>query len=304
MDADQLLLWRTELFEALSSTEQAIENVSISMKADAKLPCWVFNTQNQQLLDGSTARNKTRNVIAMLDYVDEQDTRETITLPGVIGCSSQTLQAIETLNQTKTRFKKALQQVQGETLVIDVIKTHQRHIEKRVPLAKHTLEKMGRGRLNVIQTYRHLKIIEPRPIRIGFTWAKTNKVERVSKKQVTRLLSNMGEDENIYNALNTLYAIPEHEILAHVRPPHLHARANLRWDPLAQGAPEKIKQQVNCSLPLCVTCDEHQPLPFGSRLEKPNTEKTRQKRLNQKLEPSPFLEVANVYRYLPQYRTR
>lgn len=301
MDINEIAIWRTELFEALESVETAIKELNQAIQADKALPCWVYDSETQCLLEGNAARNKACVVIATLEYVDEQDTRETITLPGVIGYSPDTLPLVEVLNEAKDNFRKTLQKVQGETVIIEVYDTRKRKIEKRVSLAKHTLGKMGRGRLNVIQTYRLIKAFSDRPQRLGFTWARTNKVEKVSKQQVTRILYNLGDSEEVYATLGKLNEIPEHEKLAYVRPPHLHARANIRWD---ETKPSQVKNphQVNCSLPLFFPCEESQPLPFGGRLEKPKERKPRQKRVNQKLEAFPLFDVVSIFRYLPKYR--
>jgi len=301
MDINEIAIWRTELFESLESVEQGIDELCQLIRFDKHLPCWVYDSETQRLLEGDDARDKACAVIAALEYIDELDTREAITLPGVIGYSSHTKHAVAQLNQAKERFRTVLQKVQGENVVIEVYDTRKRKIQKRVPLAKHTLEKMGRGRLHVIQTYRLIKLFSERSQRVGFTWARTNKVEKVTKKQVTRILYNLGESDDVYTALNTLSGIPEHEILAHVRPPHLHARANLRWDDM-NPSHSSYPQQVNCSLPLFFPCEDNQPLPFGGRLEKPQERKPRQKRLNQKLEEFPLFDVVSIFRYLPQYR--
>jgi len=301
MDINEIAIWRTELFESLETVEQGIDDLCRLIREDKRLPGWVYDSETQCVLDGDVAREKACAVIAALEYVDELDTREAITLPGVIGYSFPTKHAVTQLNQAKAHFRMVLQKVQGETVVVEVYDTRKRKIQKRVPLAKHTLEKMGRGRLHIIQTYRLIKLFSERPQRVGFTWARTNKVEKVTKKQVTRILYNLGEGDDVYTALNTLSGIPEHETLAHVRPPHLHARANLRWDDMNPSQAKK-PQQVNCSLPLFFPCEDNQPLPFGSRLEKTKERKPRQKRLNQKLEEFPLFDVASIYRYLPKYR--
>jgi len=301
MDIDEIALWRTELFEALELVELTGKELSRAIQLDKDLPSWVYDPETQTLLEGRAARDKACSVITLLEFIDELDTRETVTLPGVVAYSSKTRVIVEALNQAKEKFKTVLQKVHGETVVIEVYDASKRKIEKRISLAKYTLEKMGRGRLNIIQTYRLIKVFADRPQRIGFTWARTNKVERISKQQVIRILYNMGDNEAVYAALNTLNEIPEHEKLAYVRPPHLHARANLVWNETNSdqiGYPK----QVNCSLPLFFPCEERQPLPYGNRLESPKARKPRQKRLNQKLEEFPLFDVASIFRYLPKYR--
>ena len=98
-----------------------------------------------------------------------------------------------------------------------------------------------------------------------------------------------------------LNEIPKQEKLAYVRPPHLHARANLRWDELDSHQMNNPKQ-VNFSLPLFFPCEAQKPLPYGNRLESPEVRKPRQKRLDQKLEEFPLFDVVSIFRYLPKFR--
>jgi len=292
-------LLRANVYETLESVQFHTNRLVKSITADAQLPGWVFDPNTGRLHQGIDAREKSCAVIGALEYADGQKSHETITLPGVLGASAATMQMTESLNQAKHDFQQAMMAMKELTIVIETYDVHQKLIQKRVPLAKYTLEKMGRGRLHRFQTYRLVKYFLQRPERIGFTWANTKKVEKIGKHRAARMLQSLGDNEEIYNALITLQTIPDDEPLAYVRPPHLHARANLLW--LDEKIFQSYPRQVNCALPLFVPCSlqPRQTLPRGDMITQLPIQKPRKKRLNTRISEEPFLPMVNVYRYLP-----
>jgi len=301
---DEIL--RVELAQSLSKIEIAVQDLIESIKSDCELPCWVYDSKLSTSISGRHARDVACDIISAFDYEDNQDPHESITLPGVIGSSDNTLSLLDPLNAAKIQFKDIMLKMKGQTTIVDIFSAAGERKQKRVPMAKYSLDLLGRSRLHRYQTYRLLKAFNERPERIGFTWARTSKVEKISKTRAIRMLQALGDDEKVYYALKNLDNIPDSEPLVYVRPPHLHARANLVWPDQNDDRTEYPKQ-VNCSLPLFIPCrlSPRQTLPRGNQLKpipSDSESKQRRKRINTKVDKKPFLPMINVFRYLPEYR--
>jgi len=289
-----------ELREALLALESGLTDFKVRLCRCAKdaLPATIFDPHSGEMITGKKAWDRAIETIGQIEYGDTQEPREVIVLPGVLGVSEDILEQARTLNAAKNWFREAYQSVNTESSQIaggdDPTKQ---------PEAKRILQKMGRARLHVKQAYRQIVFIEERPDRIGFSWTRTKKVERITRERAMRMAERFGDTPAVAEAKRRLLMIPEGEPLARVQQPHPHLRANLTWkNSLPKSGAKNIQRRA--ALPILLPCDSSQILPpispFYGFLEKENV--TRRKRSDVRVEDEPFVSLIHVHRYLPDYR--
>jgi hypothetical protein len=67
------------------------------------------------------------------------------------------------------------------------------------------MRRMGAARLNLKQAYRHIPLLDRRPLKIGFTWSKQGRViQRTSLAVARRLLEQRAESPQILLELQRL----------------------------------------------------------------------------------------------------
>jgi hypothetical protein len=164
------------------------------------------------------------------------------------------------------------------------------------------MRRMGAARLNLKQAYRHIPVLDRRPIKIGFTWSKHGRViQRTSVAAARRLLEQRVETSQTRLELQRLAEIREIEVLARVRSVCPHLRANLVFS-TENGSPAVCRRLMQAPLPILV------PLRSGERLpefvavspDPPTTPRLR--RADIRIEDEPFLPSVRIHRYRDSYR--
>jgi hypothetical protein len=283
-------------FEALLAQLDAF---CTAVRHDASLPVWVSRTETE-LAGNLDMRLKAIQLYRALWYEDSQDGRETLTCPGIVGASPSTLRAAQACNTVKDEFKtavlalKALGRVETHTAMAD--------LHRRWESVAVAMRRMGAARLNLKQAYRHVPVLEQRPLKIGFTWSKQGRViQRTSIAAARRLLEQRVETPQTGLELQRLAEIRDPEMLARVRSVCPHLRANLVF-PVEEGSAEVYRRLMQAPLPILV------PLRRGERLpefvavgpEPPTTPRLR--RADIRIEDEPFLPSVRIHRYRVVYR--
>lgn len=283
-----------DLQDALEAFDAAMSILKERLRAEFNYPAWAFHC-----LSSKDARQAIIGIIGQVDYVDGQKDNESISLSGLIAVSKETYQAAATLNAAKRQLQKAFQAMDNKS-----VRVQEEYSDAKVTttLVRHTLRKIGRARFHRIQACRQLVIFDKPPKKLGFFWAHTRKVERLSITEAKEKLRAKGEGVNVDRDLELLKGLPRDEQVAYVLKSPIHERANIAI--LHKGAKSGYKNMVKaCPLPILYVAEpgdplvDHTPLP----LEKEPDEK-RKPRSDKKIEDEPYLKSVPIYRYLREYR--
>jgi hypothetical protein len=263
---------------------------------DEKLLAWVLLTE-AELESRVSMRNKAVRLYSAIWYEDDQDGRETITCPGIIGASPETLAAANACNTAKDAFKmtvlalKALGRLEANLIIADL-----QHRQKSVATAMRSI---GAARLNLKQAYRHLPILEKRPLKIGFTWSKNGRViQRMNRTTVKQLLEQRVVTPQIRLELQLLSELHDSETLARIRSICPHLRANIVFS----GCNDVKRRLMQTPLPILVPLLPGEMLPEFVPITTELQIRPRMRRADIKIEDKPFLPSVRVHRYRVPYR--
>lgn len=229
-----------------------------------------------------------------LFFFDGQDSHETISRHGLISASENTLSKALLVNEAKTRFKSCISAIRVHFPQRLKIISHE--FAERHPAIRMALRGQSLNRLHLKQCYRHIPVFTQRPTRIGFTWSMDNRsITRVSVMEAEQRLLKLGEEKDHVQAqLNKLYNLNGNNSgslrKVQLLPPCV--KANCVFD--EQG---KISRKIlSCPMPILIPGYPHEPLPSYKHLSiEPPKERTRPKRLDNKLSQEAFLPSINVY---------
>lgn len=288
---------RIDLLERFEHMLAAIDAVCAAVRGDAALPVWVPRTDQEQEA-GLTLRAKAVQLYHTLWYEDGQDGRETVTCPGIVGASPSTLDIARACNAAKDAFKKAVLALKGlsradaNALLMD--------LHKRNEQVAEAMQRLGAARLNLKQAYRHLPVLDARPIKIGFTWSKQGRtIQRTSVAEARRLLERRAETPQVQLELRRLADISPAEILARVRSVCPHLRANVVFQ-----TPHGIQRRlIQAPLPILVPLARGERLPDYVPVPAEPTASLRLQRSDIRIEEQVFLPTIRVHRYRQSYRS-
>jgi len=291
---------RVEMLQSFQALQSALATFIKLLNKDSALPVWLGEPPHD--------RKRAAAMFRQLEYVDGQDPKESVTLPGLIACSEPTIAAAETVNQAKDRFQAAVQQVKKHKMDRhdpELTKGFEKLLPKRPKDTSEALERAGLARLHLRQCYRKIPLLEVRPIKASFTWANTRAITKITKKQAKAALSKLHQSETIKAQLDKLNALPDDEPLAQVQDLAPHLRANLVLPAKAKrDEPGKMavkRKQVKSSLPMLYPASAKEPLPDLPPLgipEKTGKDASRLQRLDTRLDAEPYLPAIRVHRYL------
>ncbi|NJN48378.1 MAG: hypothetical protein HC808_20005 [Candidatus Competibacteraceae bacterium] len=289
---------RIELLETFQQLLSCLNLFCAAVRHDQRLPAWVSRT-DQEINAGLEVRAKAISLYQALWYEDSQDGRETLTCPGIIGASPATLEAAHTCNGAKDAFKaavlqlKTLSKTEAGLLMTDL---HRRNEEVAT-----AMKRMGAARLNLKQAYRHIPLLDSRPLKIGFTWSKQGRtIQRTSVGETRRLLERRRETPQIRQELSRLNSLPDSEQLARVRGVCPHLRANIVF--ADGGKVSNHRRLIQAPLPILVPLQANKPLPDFVPIDTEPQDNPRLRRSDVRIEDDVFLPSIRVYRYREPYR--
>lgn len=286
---------RINLLETFDTLLRQISEFCAAVRSDTVLPAWVSRT-DAELEQGQDMRFKAIALYQALWYEDGQDGRETLTCPGIVGASAETMAAAHTCNDAKDAFKaavlnlKSLSKPEAEIAMADL---HRRNEE-----VASAMQRMGAARLNLKQAYRHVPLLDRRPVKIGFTWSKQGRtIQRTRVTEARRLLERRCETPQVQLERQRLAEIPESEMLARVRSVVPHLRANIVFD--AEGTERRLMQ---APLPILIPLQSGERLPEFVPISPYLTGSLRLQRSDVRIEEEPFLPSIRIHRYRARYR--
>ncbi|MDS4071416.1 MAG: hypothetical protein RKO24_17545 [Candidatus Competibacter sp.] len=298
MHASSSLALRVALLDSFETLRAQLDAVCSAVRRDEVLPAWVSRTEAEQT-ENLDMRLKAIQLYRALWYEDGRDGRETLTCPGIVGASLDTLAAARACNAAKDAFKaailalKALGRVEASAAMADL---HRR----REPVAA-AMRRMGAARLNLKQAYRHIPLLEERPIKIGFTWSRQGRViQRTSMAAARRMLEQRVETPQILLELQRLAEIRGDEILARIRGVCPHLRANIVFP--ARDDSGVRRRLMQAPLPILVSLRRGEFLPEFVPVAPEPPVSLRLRRADVRIEDEPFLPSVRIHRYRLLYR--
>lgn len=289
---------RITLLECFDTLLDRLHAFGRQLAEDRRLPLWVSRSE-QEIEQGLDMRHKAVMLFQSLWYEDGQDGRETITCPGLIGASADTLEAARQCNAAKDAFRdavlalKKLRKPRADALLDE--------LHRRDPDVARAMQRMGTARLNLKQAYRHIPLLDVKPVKVGFTWSRQGRtIQRIGHARIRTLLERRSETPQTRLELDKLARLPADEPLARVRPVCPHLRANVVFD----TGGETERRLVQTPLPLLVPLQAGEDLPEFVPVPPHPVGADRLRRSDVRLEDEPFLVSLRVYRYRERYRQR
>jgi len=286
--------------QAFQDLLNALEKFSLSLESDDNLPGWVDGSHEPLLEFPSNPRKAAVIAFLQLTFLEGQEPKETIVLPGVLAASRKTIDLAHDVNKEKSKFKNVmtrLKQENGQTLEATIKSMLFEEYRKRDYVRKTVLKSISLSRLSLKQSYRKITILDECPSRIGWTWANTRGVKVVTVEEARHMLLKYEDDAGIRAQLGKLDTLPNDEKLAIVQDLAPHLRANLVF----QNNDGSIKRkQVKAALPLLYPWlpEETFPtLPAKGVPEKKGKSERRLQRSDRKIEDEVFLPAIRAHRY-------
>lgn len=298
MTVPSAIILRLTLLERFEALIGCLDTFCTAVRQDTALSSWVSRTEIE-LATNLDMRLKAIQLYRALWYEDGKDGRETLTCPGIVGASPETLIAAHACNAAKDDFKQAvlalktLGRIEANAAMTDL-----HHRQEPVAAA---MRRMGAARLNLKQAYRHLPLLEQWPLKIGFTWSKQGRViQRTSVTAARRLLEQRVETPQIRLELQRLTEVPVDEMLARVRGVCPHLRANIVFaDHQGTGVRRRLMQ---VPLPVLIPLRHDERLPEFVPVAPEPVASPRLRRADVRIEDEPFLPSIRIHRYRCVYR--
>ncbi|MCB1918854.1 MAG: hypothetical protein KDJ28_02585 [Candidatus Competibacteraceae bacterium] len=291
--SDSASILRITLMENFKELLICLDAFCAMVRRDTVLPVWVSRSE-AELLENLDMRSKAIQLYRALWYEDDQDGRETLTCAGIVGAGPDTLQAAHLCNTAKDAFKaavlalKTLKRSEATAVLADL---HRR--QESVAVA---MRRMGAARLNLKQAYRHIPLLDERPLKIGFTWSRQGRViQRTSTAAARCLLEQRAETPQTRLELQRLAEIPDDEMLAKVRSVCPHLRANIVFaNPKGSSVQRRLMQTP---LPVLVPLQPSERLPDFVPIAPEPVDMPRLRRTDVRIEDAPFLPSIRIHRY-------
>ncbi len=299
MQTPMVVALRVTLLNRFETLLAQLDAFCTAVRQDAELSVWVSRTETE-LAENLDMRLKAIQIYRALWYEDSQDGRETLTCPGIVGASPTTLKTAHACNTAKDEFKaavldlKSLGRVETHTAMAD--------LHRRWESVAVAMRRMGAARLNLKQAYRHIPVLEQRPLKIGFTWSKQGRViQRTSVAAARRLLEQRVETPQTRLELQRLAEVRDLEMLARVRSVCPHLRANLVFA-ANEGSSEVYRRLMQAPLPILVPLRPNERLPEFVAVSPDPPTTPRLRRADIRIEDEPFLPSVRIHRYRDSYR--
>ncbi len=254
-------------------------------------PHWLPLTEQERLISNSL--QVLTSLITDLWYEDGRDGRETRSRHGLVMINAAMAEQIRTVNQCKDRFRATVQKVRNE---LDAPRWREEYARLGNPTGlRDSLHFAGLSRVHLRQCYRHIPLLEYRPVKVGFSWYTSGRsIRKLSIQEAEQALLSLGEDKvHIQAQLQKLRQLPSHTPLAQIQTLAPVVRANMVF---GDDAPIPRKA-MNLPLPLFIP-DNGEGLPKFNDIDlTPPTARTRQLRSDQKVDPEVFLPSLRIHLY-------
>ena len=272
---------------------------------DINLPAWIFKYNK---LDPQKLRQKLFDIITQIEYFDNQDPKETVIFPGIIGASNNTINQINLINNSKIKFKEAIQNLKklnikntDPVLTEELNKIYELNLSSpnsREKNTKNTLKRTRLARLNLKQCYRTIKVLPTKPRAITWTWANTKAITKITKDEAIAKLQTKGNDYGIQQQIIKAESLKINEQIAIVQNLAPNLRANIVYNNSDDlKIPER--QMIKGHMPIFYQEQEHNELPyFKPPKDKEELKKRSNKRSDSKLDENIFLPAIRAYRYI------
>lgn len=298
--------YRIHVLEAYQTIEALLHQLHNALHADSLLGTWIqeLTHHNELLLHHVNPRERAFNSITQLEYLPSQAPKEIIVCAGFLGASETTLKIVQALNKAKDDFKKAILALKTHKIPLqdELLNTqfNQAYPQRDTETAK-LLKKSGLARLHLKQCYRKLPILATAPLKIGWTWAHTRSIKKITVAQAYEKLAQKAQKNpeiGIQLQLKKLMGLPEKTPLAIVQELAPHLRANVILED-AQGLSRRL--MIKGSMPIFYPAQLQTPVPlFKPVPPKCDKNKNRVRRSDERLDPIPFLPTIRAHQYLTE----
>lgn len=271
----------TQTFEQLQHAIEQFNKRLLSESGNIKL-------QVSSPLTNQSQRHEVAAVLEQNFYLDDQEPRGVILLPGVVQGTATLLELANELNNAKLAFKQAVLDLKEDGVRIADARVQSHFIKtiNRHPVTQAALKRTGLTRLHLKQCYRLLTVVDKVPDSVRYTWARTKAITKIDKAEAEKRLRRVGKDAGIERQIAKLSQISDHEHLGIVQQLQPHLRANIVCG--------DDRFMVSASLPIiCPDNGEIEKLKLPGQLEAC----TRVVRADTRLEERPFLPAIRAYRY-------
>ena len=264
---------------------------------DKDLPAWFQSPLSLPPQPNQNYRQQACKLVCQLEYLDGQQPREILVGAGIIAASSETLIAIEALNQAKNAFKQAMLKLKAAKISTNhdlLANNFEQLLTQRDSGLTSSLNRMGLARIHLKQCYRRLPYFIQRPNKVAWTWANTRSIKKISIPQATEMLQKHTMDAGIERQLKLLQGLDQNEKLAIVQDLAPHLRANIVM-PSKEGSKRLM---VKGPVPIFYLIDDNLSLPeFTPPGTKRGKDKDRAIRKDVKINPEVFLPAIRAHRY-------
>lgn len=246
--------------------------------------------------------NKYKRVAESLTQMWNPDTKpgetedKSIYPPTGLLCVDDVLaQEIRKLNDLKNKFREAVLKLRkkgtkGFKLQIDAA-------IKEDPNFKETMYRKGLSRINLINTYRNIQVIDYEIESIRWSWQKSAKgIEAIMVKDAIEKLEELDGNSDTFNPLkHALYSLPPNEYLAEMRkkPPRMIANV---VKILSDG--QKQKKALACS-GVIIYLSDGLPKNISWKDMPPDDRSINTVSDRAAIEPDPITDGSFLHRYRP-----
>ena len=291
---------RIALLDSFEQLQLSLAVFADSLRDQTDQPIWVAGTHSPE-----EAYSKAIELYTGIWYLDGQAPNTTRSCPGLIGATASTLDAAIHLNIAKKALQKAVTDLRAQLKPAEISALVD-EIRPRSAILGELLGAASLGRLHLKQAYRKIVVLDPRPDKVGFTWAQSNRSIRIlTKKEAMDLLTRARscEEDPIMHQISRLDdEVREDEALAQVKPVVAHLRANTvrRLARGIAGAPSVYdRSMTQAYLPMLVPHDPtvDKGLPFFREPDITPGDNLRFSRSDSLLEDQEFLPAVHIFRY-------
>jgi hypothetical protein len=280
---------RQQVARALTALEAAIRRL---VDALAHQAAWVSTEGTRNHRD---AAREICTAYSSIDYAMEDDVGSSIVCLGVAGASTDILKRAEAVNTAKAAFRAVCVPLQKIRMRVPV--KGDDGPTKAIPVIRVVLRNIQRSDLNLLAAYRKIPLLGAPPVSVSYTRAHTRAVYRKSIDELYELLAPMEGPTAAADRARLATLGPKDHYLAVTKPHYENIRANITYARLDSRGRGRV--QLAAELPLMYSAGRWPRPPevnYPAAADERGAEPRRVREST--LEPQPFLESVQAYRYL------